>query len=118
MQVELYDDLTPSPEPTVLEEVFREEEKQEARQEVARLFEVATADQREVLQLLRNGLSTSEIAEKLGIKDSAVRMRLHFLRKRFNRKAVKGKASARSAQAPEPAPVLVKAGLSLILVAA
>ncbi len=113
LQVDLKDDLNPAPGPTALEGLYREEEKAKARQDVDRLFDVATPQEREVLQLLRNGLSTSEIARKLGIRDAAVRMRLHFLRKRFNHNPSKGKKRV-PAQTPPPAPALLEAGFVLV----
>jgi DNA-binding NarL/FixJ family response regulator len=106
----MYDDLTPSDEPTVLEELYRTEEKEIACREVARLFNAATPEEREVLQLIRNGLSTAEIAERLKITDSAVRMRMLHLRKRFNRREARGLAAEEVSEAVAPAPVVVASG--------
>lgn len=109
-QVALKEELTRSEEPTVLDEVYRGEEKGHARRKVALLFKAATPEEREVLQLIRNGLSTAEIAEHLKISDSAVRMRMLHLRKRFSRQKARGCDAEEISEPVAPAPVVVVSG--------
>ncbi len=70
------DELHPSKHLTPLAEVVSSE----ARKEILKCL---TGEQREVAELVEDGYSVAEIANKLGITESAVRMRLFAARKRL-----------------------------------